>query len=80
MGLEGSKSFYLSAKRMPTILTLEMAGESISDGLSEQRITEIALSQLPADEMDVHTVRKDFLSALDANEKFVYKDVSDLIL
>jgi hypothetical protein len=29
--------------------------------------------------MDVHTVRKDFLSALDPNEKFVYEDVSDLI-
>lgn len=55
-----------SKKRMPTILTEKMAGEWISDGLSEQRITEIALSQLPADEMDVHTVRKDFLSALGA--------------
>ncbi len=68
-----------SKKRMPTILTEKMAGEWISDGLSEQRITEIATSQLPADEMDVHTVRKDFLSALDPNEKFVYEDVSDLI-
>ncbi len=58
MGLAWSKSFYLSAKRMPTILTKKMAGEWISDGLSEQRITEIATSQLPADEMDVHTVRK----------------------
>jgi len=75
MGLAGNSSFYLEAKRMGTILTLEKAGE----WLSEQRINEIATSQLPADEMDVHTVRKDFLSALNPNEKFVYEDVSDLI-
>lgn len=67
-----------SKKRMPCILTEELAGEWISDGLSEERITEIATFQLPSDQMEAYTIRKDFLSAIDPAEKFVYEDLSEL--
>jgi putative SOS response-associated peptidase YedK len=67
-----------SKKRMPCILTEELAAEWISDGLTEERITEIATFQYPAVEMEAHTIRKDFQSAADPREHFVYDDISDL--
>jgi putative SOS response-associated peptidase YedK len=68
-----------SKKRMPCILTEELAGEWISDGLTENRINEIATFQIPSDQMDAHPIRKDFLTALDPTEKFVYKDLGELV-
>jgi putative SOS response-associated peptidase YedK len=68
-----------SKKRMPCILTEELAAEWISDGLSESRITEIAAFQLPSEQMEAYPIRKDFLTAQDPTERFVYEDLSELI-
>ena len=52
-------------KRMPTILTPQLAGEWISDGLSEERISELATFQYPADEMEAWPIQKDFRTAFE---------------
>ncbi len=52
-------------KRMPTILPEHLAGEWISDGLSEERITELATYQVDADMMEAYPIEKDFKNALD---------------
>lgn len=67
-----------SKKRMPTILTEELAAEWISDGLSEQRITEIATLKISAEEMKAHTIHKEFKTALDPTEHFAYADLPEL--
>ncbi len=69
-----------SKQRMPCILTKELAGEWISDGLTEERIKEIAIFQISAEMLEAHTVPKDFLNAHDPKEKFVYEGLSELQL
>jgi putative SOS response-associated peptidase YedK len=66
--------------RMPTILTPALAAEWISDGLSEQRITQLATYQISADKMQAHTIQKDFKTALNPTEKFVYEDLPEIVL
>ncbi len=58
--------------RMPTILTCKLAGEWISDNLSEERITELATFQFPADQMEAWPVSKDFKTTLDPLSRFDY--------
>jgi putative SOS response-associated peptidase YedK len=67
-------------KRMPTILTEELAGEWISYGLSESRITEIATTQYPTEQMEAWTVAKEFKTALEPSDQFEWEDVPQLIL
>jgi putative SOS response-associated peptidase YedK len=69
-----------SKKRMPVILTDELAGEWISDGLTEERITEIATFQIPEEQMEVWTLHKDFRTAEEPTEKFHYEDLPQLVL
>lgn len=69
-----------SKKRMPCILTRELAGEWLSDGLSEKRITEIATYQIPAEKMQAHTIHKDFRTALNPGEKYEYAELLALEL
>jgi putative SOS response-associated peptidase YedK len=64
-----------SKKRMPCILTEELAGEWISDGLSEDRILELATFQYPSEEMEAWSIQKDFKNALNPFEKFEYADL-----
>ena len=47
-------------KRMPTILTEDLAHEWIMNDLTEDRIKEIASYQLPSEYMYAHTIAKDF--------------------
>lgn len=49
-----------SKKRMPVVLTKELAEEWLRDDLSEERIKEIATWKFPADKLKAHTVSKDF--------------------
>jgi putative SOS response-associated peptidase YedK len=67
-----------SKKRMPTILTPELAGEWISDGLSEERISEIATFQYPAEMMEAWPIHKDFKTASNPTEAFEYVDLPEL--
>ena len=64
-----------SKKRMPTILTEDLAWEWIFDDLDEERITEIARYQFPAEQMEACTISKDFRSALAPKELVVYGDL-----
>ena len=65
-------------KRMPTILTDDLAWEWLFGDLNEAKILEIAGSQFPANELEAHSVAKDFRQALDPAEAFVYKDLPEL--
>lgn len=64
-----------SKKRMPVILSEQLAGEWISEGLTEERILEIAGSQFPAEEMEAYTVQKDFRTATDPERVFIYEEL-----
>jgi hypothetical protein len=63
---------------MPTILTEEFAAEWIADGLSEQRINELATFKISAEAMTAHTIHKDFKTALDPMEGFTYDELPEL--
>jgi putative SOS response-associated peptidase YedK len=67
-----------SKKRMPVILPAELAGEWISDGLTEDRITEIATFQYPAEQMEAWPIQKEFKTALDPTEAYNYADLPAL--
>jgi len=64
-----------SRKRMPTILTKELAEEWMQDGLSEERIIQIATYQYPSEKMDAYSIRKDFQEILDPRSKQVYPEI-----
>ncbi|MEP6949111.1 MAG: SOS response-associated peptidase family protein [Ginsengibacter sp.] len=49
-----------SKKRMPTILTRDLADEWLQADISEQRIKEIAMNQYPSASMEAFNVPKDF--------------------
>jgi putative SOS response-associated peptidase YedK len=66
------RQIHNTKNRMPAILTPELAGEWISDGLSEERITQIATFQYPSHMMEAWAIQKDFRNALDPVEEFVY--------
>ncbi|WP_207496786.1 SOS response-associated peptidase [Aridibaculum aurantiacum] len=67
-----------SKKRMPVILTDELAAEWISDDLTEERIAEIATFQYPAEQMEAWPIHKDFKNAHDPSEPFAYEDLPGL--
>lgn len=68
-----------SKKRMPVILTEQLAAEWISDVLTERRITELATFQFPASAMEAYTIQKDFRNVLEPAEEFMYEDLPELI-
>lgn len=67
-----------SKRRMPTILTEDLAWEWLLGDLTEARITEIARFQYPAAEMEAYTIAKDFREALEPAAPFVYEDLPAL--
>ena len=69
-----------SKKRMPTILTEELAYEWLFGELDEKRISEIASFQYPAKEMQACTITKDFRNAIEPTEAFQYEDLPALEL
>ena len=69
-----------SKKRMPTILTEELAYEWIFGELDEQRIKEIARFQYPAEQMQACTIAKDFRDSLNPASAFQYNDLPSLEL
>jgi putative SOS response-associated peptidase YedK len=66
-------------KRMPCILTEELAREWIRDGLTEQRILEIATFQYPSSEMEAYTIEKGFRSSDDPARPFPYEELPRLV-
>lgn len=69
-----------SKKRMPTILTEDLAWEWLFGNPNEERISEIARFQFPADQMEACTISKDFRSALAPASPFAYEDLPSLEL
>jgi hypothetical protein len=67
-----------SKNRMPVILPEHLAAEWISDGLSEQRITELATFKISAGAMKAYTIPKDFKTALDPTEPFGYDELPEI--
>jgi putative SOS response-associated peptidase YedK len=65
-------------KRMPTILPEELAFEWIQDGLSKERILEIAAYQLPTEQMDAYSIYKDFKGLEEPTAPFKYSELPDL--
>ena len=67
-----------NAKKMLTILNEDLAYEWIFGKLDEKRITEIAATQYPAEEMKTVSISKDFITALNHQELFKYADLQAL--
>ncbi|MBS1585527.1 MAG: SOS response-associated peptidase [Bacteroidetes bacterium] len=65
-------------KRMPTILPEALAFEWLQDGLSQERIKELATYQFPAEEMAAHTIPKDFKIYEDPTAEFQYSELPPL--
>jgi putative SOS response-associated peptidase YedK len=65
-------------QRMPTILTEDLGYEWLLGDLSEERITEIATTQLPSEQMDAITIAKDFRAALEPTAAFEYEGLEAL--
>ncbi|MFN5642855.1 MAG: SOS response-associated peptidase [Sphingobacteriales bacterium] len=66
-------------KRMPLILTEDLAAEWISHGLSEQRIQEITSFSFPSSQMDAYTIDKQFRVLEDPTAPFAYGELPELI-
>ena len=64
-----------SKKRMPTMLTDDLAWEWMFGKLDEKRISEIARWQIPWEELSYYTLAKDFLNSHDPLKEFVYPDL-----
>jgi putative SOS response-associated peptidase YedK len=60
-------------KRMPTILDESQASEWLKPDLSVSRIKELSHNQVESELMAYHTLRKDFRTAIDPKEEFVYE-------
>jgi putative SOS response-associated peptidase YedK len=67
-----------SKKRMPTILNDDLAYDWLFGDLSEERITEIARTQFPADQMEAYTIAKNFREEPDPTRPFTYEDLPAL--
>ena len=67
-----------SKKRMPTMLTDDLAWDWMFSDLNEAAITRIATYQIPSDQIRAYTVIKDFKTAADPTLPFKYKALEDL--
>jgi len=63
-----------SKEREPVILTKELAEEWIQDGLSKERILEIAAHQYPDEMIEAYPVHKDFQQNNDPKTQHAYPD------
>lgn len=73
------RQIHNSKLRMPTILTEDLAAEWISDGLSEERITEIATYQIPSKQMHAYSLHKDFMKSEDPLKETTYSHIPSLV-
>jgi putative SOS response-associated peptidase YedK len=69
-----------SKKRMPTMLTDDLAWEWMFEDLTEKRITEIATWKIPWEDLNFYTLSKDFLNSNDPTKAFYYPDLPPIIL
>lgn len=67
-----------SKKRMPTMLTDDLAWEWMFEKLPEKRIAEIAKWQMPWENLSYYTLAKDFLNSTNPGVEFVYPELPPL--
>lgn len=67
-----------SKKRMPLMLTEELACEWLLGDLSEERINEITSFRMPVSELEAVTIAKDFRNAANPSAAFVYESLPPL--
>ena len=67
-------------KRMPVILTDELIKLWMQKDLDDATIKDIAAFQLPSEELEYWTIRKDFREAHDPLEPFVYEKLPEIVL
>ena len=65
-------------KRMPTILPDPLAFEWMQEGLSPDRVRELATYQYPSDKMAAYTIHKDFRALEDPISPFIYEELPSL--
>jgi putative SOS response-associated peptidase YedK len=66
-------------KRMPAILTEELAYEWIMNDITENRIQEIASKAIDASTMDAYTIAKEFRVMENPTEAFEYEGLGELV-
>ena len=62
-------------KRMPTVLTPELAEKWVKPGLKQEEIESIASFRISPELMSAYTIHKDFRSSLDPVDLFEYNDL-----
>ncbi len=67
-------------KRMPCILTEVLANEWLQEGLTQEKISSIANFQIQDEELESYSIKKDFKTALQPQEKFIYPELPGLHL
>lgn len=67
-----------SKKRMPTMLTDDLAFDWMFKPMNETEITELAQWQIPYQDLSYYTLKKDFLSSHDPLQPHYYKDLDPL--
>jgi putative SOS response-associated peptidase YedK len=67
-------------KRMPLIFTEELAREWIMDGMSEDRINELARYQFPSISMQAVSIDKLFRDSVDPASPYEYAELPPLVL
>ena len=60
------KQIHNSKERMPSILNEDQAYEWLMGNPSDERLTQLALSQVPSKDMEYCTISKDYLSSREA--------------
>ena len=66
-------------KRMPVILPEDQAELWIKDDLSIEQIATLARFQLPAEQLEFHTIRKDFRQLDEPREAFLYEELPPIV-
>lgn len=66
-----------SKKRMPAILSEDLAWEWLFGNPDEKRITDIAMTPFPAEQMEAYTIAKDFRDSLEPTKRVEYEELPE---
>lgn len=72
---EVMEQIHNSKKRMPTMLTDELAFDWMFKPMNEQEITALAQWQIPYQDLNYYTLKKDFLNSTDPLQPHFYPDL-----
>jgi putative SOS response-associated peptidase YedK len=75
---EVMEQIHNSKKRMPTMLTDELAFDWLFKPMNEKEISELAQWQIPYSQLSYYTLKKDFLNSLDSLQPHYYSDLAPL--